>query len=46
LEAAREALARARAERQDPWRVAELVQRERELTDRALALEEELLRRG
>jgi hypothetical protein len=42
LERAREALAQALAERQDPWRVAELRNRERELADRALAVEDDL----
>lgn len=42
LERARNALAQARAEHQDPWRVAELVARERELAERALAVEDEL----
>jgi hypothetical protein len=46
LERAREAVAQAVAERQDPWRVAELRQRERELADRATAQEDDLDRGG
>lgn len=46
LERAREAVAQARAERADPWRLAELVQRERELADRAMAQEDQLDRSG
>lgn len=42
LERAREAVAQARAERRDPWYVTELEQRERELAERAVALDEEL----
>ena len=42
LERARQAVALARAERRDPWEVAALVQRERELADRALAVEDDL----
>jgi hypothetical protein len=42
LERARDAVAEARASRQDPWRVSELEQRVRELTDRAMATEDAL----
>lgn len=42
LERAREDVARAKELRLDPWRVSELEQRERELADRALAVEDEL----
>ena len=42
LERARDALARAREERRDPWELAALVARERELADRALAVEDDL----
>jgi hypothetical protein len=40
LERAREAVARAVAERKDPWYIEELRQRERALHDRALAAED------
>lgn len=46
LERAREAIAQAKTEQRDPWYVAELVQRERELADRAMAVEDELDRGG
>lgn len=46
LELAREALASAKAARQDPWSVAELELRVRDLTDRAMAVEDELDRSG
>lgn len=46
LEAARDAVAQAKQERKDPWCVAELELRVRELTDRAMAQEDELDRSG
>jgi hypothetical protein len=46
LERARDAVARAKAERADPWQVAELEQRERELSERAVEVEDVLDREG
>ena len=42
LERAREALSAAKAERKDPWHCQELELRVRELSDRAMATEDDL----